>query len=396
MSYKYSWNETDNYFYDATLTTSLLNHWIDDKQDSSGRDAHQYYLNFGRGSLYHWPSTSQRQENVTSHYETEGDEPMDPPPQNKIRDHYENFTAITGVDFTVTSGLTDAWGQRIVVPGNWALGDNTSMTNVTFDTATVDAVGSNAKLNDITFKGNGGSVCLGGTSSREEEYVVSHTDMGDVVGTHWVNYTIGGQSLNTMSAAEDFDTLVVLEGASATVDNVTVERKMRNLFIAGGSDSYYNVNSRLNGSGTTVTSVMVHGALSSAYVGNGAVLNSLTVGNYRAWGADSHASAFVSEDHWGTTSHMSAINMVVASGGTANNIYLGFGGSVTVLGPEDRVSSTWVDDSNGGHYEVTTAYASGSGGVLTNLQMATSGGLMLVDANEATSRAMWTEPYNYD
>ena len=298
------------------------------------------------------------------------------------------------MDFTVASGITDNWGHSLVL-GNWALGDNTSMTNVTFLNQTVDAVGSGAALNDIKFEGNGGSICLGGTSGRYEEYVVSHTEMGDVVDSRYVYYTIGGQTLNTMSASEDFDTLVVLEGASATVNNVTVERKMRNLFIAGGSD-YYNVNSSLNGSGTVVSRVMVHGALSSVYVGNGARLEMLTVGNYRQWSADSHASAFLGEDIWGSTSHMSATNMVIASGGTANNIYLGFGGSVTVLGPEDRVSSTWVDDSDGGHYEVTTAYASGTGGVLTNLQMATSGGLMFDGGGSDIQQKLWTKPYSYD
>ena len=64
MSYKYSWSETDNYYYDATLTQSLLNEYISDQQDSSGHDAHRYYINWGSGSLYDWPS---KQRKVVKH-----------------------------------------------------------------------------------------------------------------------------------------------------------------------------------------------------------------------------------------------------------------------------------------------------------------------------------------
>ena len=393
----YTYTETSNFIYDATMTQNLLQNHLDDMlfyaNNSSGYDTHQYSLPWAAGTLSHFTG-SQHTPNPEI-YSGEGDgEEVHP----SIRyDLYQNFTMATGVNFAELRSIADSAGltSHGYIPNGLTLCDNTSASNITFaEGGCVDAVGSNASLTGIKFEGNGGSIGLGGVSSRSEEYVVSHTDMGDVMDSRWVYYAVGGQSLTNMSATEDFDTLWVNGGASATVNGVTVERKMRNLFIAGGSDYYYNSSSTLNGSGTVVSNVTVHGVLSSAYVGNGAVLNMLTVGNYRQWGADSHASAFLGEDVWGSTSHMSATNMVIASGGTASNIYLGFGGSVTVMGPEDRVSSTWNSSSQ--EWEVTTAYASGTGGVLTGLQMATSGGLMLDGGGIEMQKKLWSQPYSYE
>ena len=391
MSHKYSWTVTSNYHYDATLTQSLVNNWIADQKDSSGRDTHMYYISYAWADTYHWPSGSEKKQNTTSHYETETDEPMDPAPVNSTYELYENFTAITGVDFTTVTSA----GLR--APLDIYIGDSTTATNVTFAANALVTAGEKAVLNNITFV-SGGSVLLGHSYDDEEEYVVSHTDMGDVVDTRTVYYPTVKASLTNLSAAEDFDTLATMNGGSAFVNGVTVERKMRNLFVAGGSDGYYNVpdTKRFTGSGTVVSNVTVHGALSSAYVGNGAVLDMLTVGNYRQWGADSHASAFLGEDVWGSTSHLSAVRMTVGSGGNANNIFLGFGGSVTVEGPEDKVTSQWVSSGGSSYWEVTTQYAAGNGGVLTNLQMATHGGLMFEGGGSDLAQKLWSKPYNYD
>lgn len=391
MSYKYSWTVTSNYHYDATLTQSLVNNWIADQKDSSGRDTHMYYITGVWDETWRWPSSSEKKQNTTSHYETETDEPLDPVPVNSTYESYENFTAITGVDFTT---VTQAGFKP---PLDIYIGDSTTATNVTFAPNALVTAGEKAVLDNITFV-SGGSVLLGHSYHDEEEYVVSHTDMGDVVGTRTVYYPTVKASLTNLSAAEDFDTLVTMNGGSAYVNGVTVERKMRNLFVAGGSDGYYNVpdTRRFTGSGTIVSNVTVHGALSSAYVASGAVLDMLTVGNYRQWGADSHASAFLGVDVWGSTSHMSAVRMTVASGGSANNIFLGFGGSVTVEGPEDKVTSQWVSSGGSSYWEVTTRYAAGNGGVLTNLQMATHGGLMFEGGGSDLAQKTWSKPYNYD
>ena len=391
MSHKYSWTVTSNYHYDATLTQSLVNDWISDQKDSSGRDTHMYSITGAWADTYHWPSSSEKMHDTSYHYETETDEPMDPVPVNSTYEFYENFTAITGVDFTTVTSA------GLKAPLDIYIGDSTTATGVTFAPNTLVTAGEKAVLNNITFV-SGGSVLLGHSYHDEEEYVVSHTDMGDVMGTRTVYYPTVKASLTNLSAAEDFGTLVTMNGGSAFVNGVTVERKMRNLFVAGGSDGYYNVpdTKRFTGAGTVVSNVTVHGALSSAYVANGAVLDMLTVGNYRQWGADSHASAFLGVDVWGSTSHLSAVRMTVASGGTANNIFLGFGGSVTVEGPEDKVTSQWVSSGGSSYWEVTTQYAAGNGGSLTNLQMATHGGLMFEGGGSDLAQKMWSKPYNYD
>jgi len=92
MSYKYSWTVTSNHHYDATLTQSLVNDWIADQKDSSGRDSHMYYITGVWDETWHWPSSSERMRDTGYHYETETDEPMDPVPVNSTYELYENFT----------------------------------------------------------------------------------------------------------------------------------------------------------------------------------------------------------------------------------------------------------------------------------------------------------------
>ena len=103
MSYKYSWTVTSNYHYDATLTQSLVTDWINDQKDSSGRDTHRYYITGVWDETWHWPSSSEKMHDTSYHYEEETDEPLDPVPVNSTYEFYENFTAITGVDFTTVT-----------------------------------------------------------------------------------------------------------------------------------------------------------------------------------------------------------------------------------------------------------------------------------------------------
>ena len=91
---------------------------------------------------------------------------------------------------------------------------------MTFAANTLVTAGEKAVLDHLVFV-SGGSVEVGCTYHDEEEYVVSHTDMGDVVGTRPVYFPTLKASLTNLSAAEDFGTLVTINGGSAPASSVS-------------------------------------------------------------------------------------------------------------------------------------------------------------------------------
>ena len=145
------------------------------------------------------------------------------------------------------------------------------------------------------------------------------------------------------------------------------------------------------GSGSNyAANVSVGGVVTRVNVGAGAVLNSFTVGSKRAWAA-SDTSAFVWYDSdRNSWTHSSATYMTVDSGGTATDLYLGNGGDLYVEGPFDTVTSQY--NSATSEWVVTSHFASGQGGVVSNLRMATDGALQLDGVTDV--RATWNYPTN--
>ena len=248
--------------------------------------------------------------------------------------NYHNFRSINSVDFTVTFG-----GNPVDVPGTFDCGPDTSMTNVTLAGQGVIA-GDNVKLDNLTFTQDGGWIAIAGS----------------------------GAALNGLTANRDFGDFEIygVSGGSASAANVTVNRNLWTLAIGASAGE-------LRGSGVSADKITVSGRLRSGYVASGAVLNSLTVGQRKAWGG-SDVSAFVYyDDGWGSWTHSSATYLTIASGGTASNIFLDFGGEVRVEGP-DSLQGT------------------GIGGILTNFQMAVNGGVQLAGIDDPS--AIWNYPTN--
>ena len=366
----------DHYHFNQTMTDSMLSTLEKAPEYTvvSGTTHYHYHTPYYAGDwlVWHIPgvwSPGYYSYATTQHTRTE-DDPKDSNFEDGDKhDYYYNFNAITGVNFL---NHDSHWSSVELY-----IGDNTAAANLTFGYGDVTA-GMNAALNNLTFT-NGGIVQLGVVWDDEEEVVVSSTGIGNVVSSATVYYATTDATLTNLSAAKDFDRVVALNGGRSYINGVNIKRNMRELAVAPAGGSYGVGNPKLTGSGTTVTSVTVSGRLNSVTVGNAAELNMLTVGLQRSFtSADLSAFGYFSSSYVGSGGRWvlsSATYMTIESGGTASNIYLNNGGSVTVMGPEDRVSSTWVEDSNGGHYNVTTSYASGAGGTLTNLQMAMSGGL---------------------
>ena len=382
MSYKYSWTVTSNYHYDATLTQGLLKNELDDMLDSSGRDSHKYYL-YNPANLQYWPADREKQHDTSYHEETETDEPMDPVPTNSTYDNYMNFTMATGVNFAELRSSAAAAGltSHGYIPNGLGLADNTSAGNITFDkNGEIKFAGSNTLAQDITFIDGG--------------YV--YFQPGPGAGS-------GNQTLTGLLASRDLDSVFIAKvarGGSVTLSGGQVRRNLRELSIAEEYNGWTPVSSQ-TGSGVLVDGLVVRGVLNSVYVGSGASVNHLTVGLDRQW-SGSDVSAFVTTDsngvpkptYWG-----SHTNMTIASGGTATNITLGNGGTVYVSGLSDTVTSEWVvtGTSGGsmvgdGYWKYTTAYASGTGGILKDLNMASSGGLQFEGITDP--RATWNYPSN--
>ena len=381
MSYKYSWTVTSKYYYDQTLTTDLLKKRLADMLDSSGRDTQRYSL-AGTG-LYFWPADREKQHDTSYHYEDETEEPLDPAPTNSTYHHYENFTMATGINFADLRSSAAAAGlaSHGYIPNGLTLGDNTSAGNITFDMdGAIYFAGSNTLANDITF-----------------------TDGGYVYFTPGEGAGSGTQRLTGLLASKDLDEIAidrVARGGSVTISGGQVRRNLRKLSIAEENNGWTPVSSQ-TGSGILVDGLVVRGVLNSVFVGSGASVNHLTVGLDRQW-AGSDVSAFITINSSGVpvpTYWGSQTTMWVASGGTATNITLGNGGTVYVSGPSDTVTSEWVVTATSGgsmvgdgYWKYTTHYASGTGGILKDLNMASSGGLQFEGVNDP--RATWVYPSN--
>ena len=365
MSHKYNWTVTSKYYYDQTLTTDLIKKELDDMLDSSGRDTQRYSL-AGTG-LFHWPADREKRHDTSYHYEVETEEPMDPAPTNSTYHHYENFTMATGINFADLRSSAAAAGltSHGYIPNGLSLADNTSAGNITFDTdGAIYFAGSNTLAQDITFI-DGGTVLF--------------TDAGS-----------GTQRLTGLLASKDLEYIdmgFVERGGSSILSGGQVRRNLRELNVGV---STYNPVSGKTGSGLLVDGLVVRGVLNSVYVASGASVNHLTVGLDRQW-AGSDVSAFVTINSSGVpvpTYWGSQTNMTIESGGTATNITLGNGGTVYVSGPSDTVTSEWVVTATSGgsmvgdgYWKYTTHYASGTGGILKDLNMASSGGLQFEGVN---------------
>ncbi|MDD6338388.1 MAG: hypothetical protein PUC15_08420 [Lentisphaeria bacterium] len=368
MSYKYSWTVTSKYHYDQTLTTALIKDHLADMLDSSGRDNHFYSLS-NMGNLSIWPSDREKQHDTSYHYEEESEERWDPAPTNSTYEFYMNFTMATGVNFAELRSSAAAAGltSHGYIPNGLTLADNTSAGNITFDkNGEIEFAGSNTLARDITFI-DGGEVLF--------------TDAGS-----------GTQTLTGLLASKDLEYIdmgFVERGGSSILSGGQVRRNLRHLNVGVSTN---NPVSGKTGSGLLVDGLVVRGVLNSVYVASGASVNLLTVGLDRQW-SGSDVSAFVTTDsngnpkptYWG-----SETTMTIASGGTATNITLGNGGRVYVSGLSDTVSSTY--NSTTSQWEYTTHYASGTGGILKDLNMASSGGLQFEGITDP--RATWIYPSN--
>ncbi len=372
MSYKYSWTVTSNYHYDATLTTALIKDYLADWLDSSGKDNHFYSLS-NMGNLSIWPSDREKQHDTSYHNSTTTDEPMDPVPANSTYEYYENFKMATGLNFAELRSSAAAAGlaSHAYIPNGLGLADNTSAGNITFDkNGEIEFAGSNTLARDITFIDGG--------------YV--YFQPGPGAGS-------GNQTLTGLLASRDLDSVFIAKvarGGSVTLSGGQVRRNLRELSIAEEYNGWTPVSSQ-TGSGVLVDGLVVRGVLNSVYVASGASVNLLTVGLDRQW-SGSDVSAFLYESNgvlvpqwWG-----SQTTMIIASGGTATNITLGNGGTVYVSGLSDTVSSTY--NSTTSKWEYTTHYASGTGGILKDLNMASSGGLQFEGITDP--RATWNYPSN--
>ncbi|MBQ7731379.1 MAG: hypothetical protein IJT68_06035 [Lentisphaeria bacterium] len=373
MSYKYSWTVTSNYHYDATLTTALIKDYLADCLDSSGKDTHFYSLS-NMGNLSVWPADREKQHDTSYHDEAETDEPMDPVPTNSTYEFYQNFKMATGVNFAElrSSAAAAELTSHGYIPNGLTLADNTSAGNITFDSnGEIEFAGSNTLAQDITFIDGG--------------YV--YFQPGPGAGS-------GNQTLTGLLASRDLDSVFIAKvarGGSVTLSGGQVRRNLRELSIAEEYNGWTPVSSQ-TGSGVLVDGLVVRGVLNSVYVASGASVNHLTVGLDRQW-SGSDVSAFVTTDsngnpkptYWG-----SETTMWIASGGTATNITLGNGGRVYVSGLSDTVTSKWNEDKE--EWEYTTAYASGTGGILKDLNMASSGGLQFEGITDP--RATWGYPSN--
>ncbi|MBO4491604.1 MAG: hypothetical protein J5944_09620, partial [Lentisphaeria bacterium] len=374
----YHYTHDSYWYYDETLTQSLLNQYVSTIVNSSA--THQVWLN-NRGTMSAW--TGSKMSPAHSQYEYE-DSVSHPSTRDDL---YENFTAAVNVDFAAAWSAASAVGSAALIPNGITLADDdTYATNITFARDGVTyAEGNNTRLTDITYS-SGGSVWLGNVYGREEWVVLSSTGLGEVGTSTTVYYATTGQKLNGLRAKQDFGELILLTGASASATDVVVSRNMRELDIA--NDSGYGNLKNKTGNGTVVDSVTVSGKLDRVHVGSGASLNMLTVGTQRNFTSADRSAFGYYDSNWGSWTYSSATIMQIASGGTASNIYLNNGGQVIVFGPEDRVSSSW--NSTTQQWEVTTSYASGAGGTLTNLQMAVSGGLVFDGISDPS--ATWENP----
>ena len=370
------------YEYDATLTQDLLTKYINTLSSSSATKTDMTYLwSIGNMSRF----TGSRHE---PNPEVTSGESEEPRPSTVTHD-YVNFVNATGVDFDQARSAAVAAGLSAnTIPNGIGLNDiGLQATNITFaEGGAAGAYASNTTLSNLTFLGRGGVVEIGG---------------GFVDDANGSAIFVGGQSLNGLKAEEDLDKIILYPPSkqaatsAVTATNITVSRNLTDLAVAAVTRyGYYGAEATSNrpGTGVVASKITVHGALRYVNIGSGALVDGLTVGDWKEWG-DGEASAFLGEDVWGSTSHMSATYMNVYSGGTATNINLGFGGSVFVSGPGMIYSSQLVSSGGQSWYEYTSSEGTGAGGVLTDLKMAVGGGIQFTGGSASElNQKLWDEP----
>ena len=291
------------YYYDATLTQSLLTKYINTLSSSSATKTDMTYLwSIGNMSRF----TGSRHEPNPDISSGESEEPR----PSTVTHDYVNFINATGVNFDQARSAAIAAGVDPSRVGNGiSLNDvGLQATNITFaEGGAAGAYASNTTLSNLTFLGKGGIVEIGG---------------GFVDDANGNPIFVGGQSLNGLKAEEDLDTIVLYPPSrqaatsAVTATNITVSRNLNDLAVAAVTRyGYYGAEATSNrpGTGVEASKITVHGALRYVNIGSGARVDSLTVGDWKQWG-DGEASAFLGEDVWGSTSHMSATYMKVYSG----------------------------------------------------------------------------------
>ena len=371
------------YEYDATLTQDLLTKYINTLSSSTAIKTDQTYLG-DMVNMSHFTGSRHQPNPEISSGESE-----EPHPSTVTHD-YRNFVSATGVNFDQARSAAVAAGVDVSrIKNAISLNDSgCQATNITFaEGGAAAAYASNTTLSNLTFLGQGGVVEIGG---------------GFVNDANENPIYVGGQSLNGLKA-EDLDKIILYPPSrqaatsAVTATDITVSRNLNDLAVAAATNyGYYgkDANSNNPGTGVEASKITVHGALRYVNIGSGARVDSLTVGDWKQWG-DGEASAFLGEDVWGSTSHMSATCMNVYSGGTATNIDLGFGGEVYVSGPGIIYSSQLVSSAGQSWYETTSSEGTGAGGVLTDLKVAVGGGIQFTgtSASELNLR-LWDEPRN--
>ena len=372
------------YEYDQTLTQTLLTQYINTLSSTSSIKTDQTYL----GDMVNMSRfTGSRHEPNPDISSGESEEPR----PSTVTHDYRNFISAAGVNFDQARSAAIAAGVDPSRVKNAISLNDTGLqaTNITFaEGGAAAAYASNTTLSNLTFLGKGGVVEIGG---------------GFVNDANDNPVYVGGQSLNGLKAEEDLDKIILYPPSknaatsAVTATNITVSRNLTDLAVAAATYfGYYgqDANSNFPGTGVEASNITVHGALRYVNIGSGAHVSGLTVGDWKEWG-DGEASAFLGEDVWGSTSHMSATYMNVYSGGTATNINLGFGGELYVSGPGMIYSSQLVSSAGQSWYETTSSEGTGAGGVLTNLKMAVGGGIQFTgNGASELNKKLWDEPRN--
>ena len=181
---------------------------------------------------------------------------------------YQNFQAITGVDFTFLNGEG--------TPEVFSCMSGVNMTDVRLIGHTVSVLGDGVTLSGLTFTRGG-----------------------------YLQMTEEDTKAKGIYALEDFDTVEITEvaGGTAAVLGTTVGRNMNLLSIQSGG---------------VVNDVVVSGKLNSVYVGDGARLDKLSAGLQNDWGATA------TPESYGQT----VVDII--KNGSASDIYLGYGGTVSI------------------------------------------------------------------
>ena len=148
----YHYTEQTYYYYDATLTQTLLDQYVSTINPANSNGTHFVYLwNQGTMSAF----TGSRHTPNPEVYSGEA-ESATPSTQTS---NYVTFTAAVNVDFAAAWSAASAFGSQNRIPNGITLADDdTYATNITFARDGVTyAEGNNTRLTDITYS-SGGSV----------------------------------------------------------------------------------------------------------------------------------------------------------------------------------------------------------------------------------------------